>query len=72
MVNGAVTLFSNCVRNDTNVIDEADITEESCRNQPPSVAITIERFKAVTIDVGHIVDRAKTGLLEIFDRLLDH
>jgi len=67
MVNSTVTLFSNCVRNDTNVIDKADVTEESGRNQPSPVAISIERFKAVTIDVGHIVDRSKTGLLEIFD-----
>ena len=46
MVNSTVTLFSNCVRNDTNVIDKADVTEESGRNQPSPVAISIERFKA--------------------------
>src|SRR5687768_15288394 len=67
MVNAAMTLISDCVRNDTDIVDQADLAEEGRDEQPPACAVAIERFEAVAVDIGDIIDWSKAALPEAAD-----
>src|SRR5690242_8924668 len=53
---------------DSNVVDEADLAEESGRDQASCLSGFINRFKCLAVDISDIIDWPETILDEIVDR----
>ena len=62
MVNAVMTLMSDCVRNDTYIVDQPDVAEKAAAISRTRLPVIVERLEGVAIDKGDIIDRPEAGI----------
>ena len=65
MVNGAVTLISDCGGNDTDIVDQPGRADHRGGDQPHFSRRRVERFKRRGINQGELVDAVEARVRKL-------